>query len=300
MSLNDDCELQDLVKKTLEKSGSMSKIRAELRANVFLALEENGCLQNLKSKNIELENFAKKSDGILLLCLIREFLEYFGLSFTASVFDPELASYGIEYNCKDHSRLYDELNVTCSSSDGKKTPFLCQMLQIIRNMRNNLRTQTMNSLENLEENSHLHASKSTDTSTEYYPLQPLQSKNGKNTERSKERNLESENTIKPFTKINYDTKTNISPSQTFFGKEADLLKSSPLGDLPPLLSHSSSNKSSSNVHKASKQMYKLKAMLSDSPSSGNNCEISGSSVISDDEIYEDISEIDELFSKKDC
>lgn len=81
MSLNDDCELQDLVKKTLEKSGSMSKIRvsytylvfylhvyynisfktnilkniikdclfcnfqAELRANVFLALEENGCLQ---------------------------------------------------------------------------------------------------------------------------------------------------------------------------------------------------------------------------------------------------------------
>lgn len=67
MSLSEDCELQELVKQTLEKSGSMSKIRvsivhlpwqiffihykilfkfqAELRASVFLALEDSGCFQ---------------------------------------------------------------------------------------------------------------------------------------------------------------------------------------------------------------------------------------------------------------
>lgn len=46
--------------------------------------------------------------------------------------------------------LYFDFNINFVSRIGKKTPFLCQMLQIIRNMRNNLRTQTMNSLENLE------------------------------------------------------------------------------------------------------------------------------------------------------
>lgn len=69
MSLSEESELHDLVKQTLEKSGSMSKLRvriphlshfrnhfvfqfhrifvlqAELRASVFLALEENGCFE---------------------------------------------------------------------------------------------------------------------------------------------------------------------------------------------------------------------------------------------------------------
>lgn len=72
MSATEDCELHDLVKQTLEKTGSLSKIRvstfsfrikwklfrtsvsyyrfkcylqAELRAGIFMALEENGCFQ---------------------------------------------------------------------------------------------------------------------------------------------------------------------------------------------------------------------------------------------------------------
>lgn len=76
-------------------------------------------LQNLKTKNNLLQDLAKDSDGLLLLCLIREFLDYYGLSFTASVFDPELASYGIECDCKDYLKLGSQLKLTSENSDSK-------------------------------------------------------------------------------------------------------------------------------------------------------------------------------------
>lgn len=76
----------------------------------------------MKTQNISLQNFSKTTDGVLLLCLIREFLEYFGLSFTASVFDPELASYEIYCNCKDRSKLSDQLNVSTNTLEGQLTP----------------------------------------------------------------------------------------------------------------------------------------------------------------------------------
>lgn len=103
-----------------------------------MALEENGCfevsfssfaklywkkwwyfviLQNLKTKNNLLQELAKDSDGLLLLSLIREFLDYYGLSFTASVFDPELASYGIECDCKDYMKLGNQLKLTSDYSN---------------------------------------------------------------------------------------------------------------------------------------------------------------------------------------
>lgn len=75
-------------------------------------------LQNLKTKNNLLQELSKDSDGLLLLCLIREFLDYYGLSFTASVFDPELASYGIECDCKDYLKLGNQLKLT-ENSDSK-------------------------------------------------------------------------------------------------------------------------------------------------------------------------------------
>ena len=37
---DDDTELRDLVSYTLENSGILGKIKAQLRANVYLALEE--------------------------------------------------------------------------------------------------------------------------------------------------------------------------------------------------------------------------------------------------------------------
>nr|XP_037871797.1 centrosomal protein 43 isoform X2 [Bombyx mori] len=41
MAQSEDTELRDLVIEALEKNGSLAKIRALLRANVFLAFEED-------------------------------------------------------------------------------------------------------------------------------------------------------------------------------------------------------------------------------------------------------------------
>ena len=50
---DDDTELRDLVSYTLENSGILGKIKAQLRANVYLALEE---LMTLLSLFITLTN----------------------------------------------------------------------------------------------------------------------------------------------------------------------------------------------------------------------------------------------------
>ncbi|XP_065649037.1 centrosomal protein 43 isoform X5 [Hydra vulgaris] len=90
MSAEEDTELRDLVAETLERNGVLNKIRAELRANVFIALEEqNSNLQKKTVSNKELKAFLETNEGCQVFSLIREFLEFFHLDFTLAVFDPE-------------------------------------------------------------------------------------------------------------------------------------------------------------------------------------------------------------------
>ena len=89
-STEEDTELRDLVATTLENSGILGKIKAQLRANVYIALEEG---ENVKSKskliNQNLIDFLSTTNGRLVASLVREFLEFFDLDFTLAVFDPE-------------------------------------------------------------------------------------------------------------------------------------------------------------------------------------------------------------------
>ncbi|XP_073531575.1 centrosomal protein 43 [Phyllobates terribilis] len=84
----EDTELRDLLIHTLENNGVLNKIKAELRASVFLALEEQE-----ESKpaliNERLRQFLATSDGRLLACLLTDFLQHFHLDFTLAVLQPE-------------------------------------------------------------------------------------------------------------------------------------------------------------------------------------------------------------------
>ena len=54
----EDTELQDLVATTLSNAGILSKIKAQLRANVYVALEEgDGVKQKSKLVNNKLTDF---------------------------------------------------------------------------------------------------------------------------------------------------------------------------------------------------------------------------------------------------
>lgn len=273
MSLNEDCELQELVKQTLEKSGSMSKIRAELRASVFLALEENGCFQTFTSKNPDLQNFAKTSDGKLIIYLIKDFLDYFGLSFTMSVFEPELASYGIHCDYQDRIQLTNQLNITSDYTKGKEGPLLYCMLQKIRNFQNNISTLKSNSQKTETTSKHLNAETNSVSSVETENI------------RSPFSRLTSEN-------INADpNKTQLSSNvlqlQTVNEKNVSQSKNSlsSLEDLPPLTSQIGSVKNYlSPLSKSCKQINKLKAILKDTSSESNDT-YNLSAIFEDEQMY---------------
>lgn len=94
----EDTELRDLLVQTLENSGVLNRIKAELRAAVFLALEEQEKVENKSPLvNESLEKFLNTKDGHLVASLVAEFLQFFNLDFTLAVFQPETSTFqGLE------------------------------------------------------------------------------------------------------------------------------------------------------------------------------------------------------------
>lgn len=124
MSVVEDTELRDLVKQALEKSGVLPKIRAELRANVFLVLDQNS-LQDNKFRNEKLKKFMDTEDGVKSVKIIREFLEYFDLNFTAAVFDEEVLR-GRHYDYCGPSEFLEDFEHV---SEG---PVIAQLLSVVK------------------------------------------------------------------------------------------------------------------------------------------------------------------------
>ncbi|XP_014444735.1 FGFR1 oncogene partner isoform X1 [Tupaia chinensis] len=94
----EDTELRDLLVQTLENSGVLNRIKAELRAAVFLALEEQEKVENKTPLvNESLKKFLNTKDGCLVASLVVEFLQFFNLDFTLAVFQPETSTFqGLE------------------------------------------------------------------------------------------------------------------------------------------------------------------------------------------------------------
>lgn len=98
VAAEEDTELRDLLVQTLEGSGVLNRIKAELRAAVFLALEEQEKVENKTPLvNESLKKFLNTKDGRLVASLVAEFLQFFHLDFTLAVFQPEASTFqGLE------------------------------------------------------------------------------------------------------------------------------------------------------------------------------------------------------------
>ncbi|XP_023562266.1 FGFR1 oncogene partner isoform X3 [Octodon degus] len=93
VAAEEDTELRDLLVQTLENSGALNRIKAELRAAVFLALEEQEKVENKTPLvNESLKKFLNTKDGRLVASLVAEFLQFFNLDFTLAVFQPETST----------------------------------------------------------------------------------------------------------------------------------------------------------------------------------------------------------------
>lgn len=85
----EDTSLKEMVTKTLQNNGVLGKIQAQLRASVFLALEEE-----FKEKDVPLVSPSVKQllgtrEGALAAALVQDFLQSLNLDFSLSVFAPE-------------------------------------------------------------------------------------------------------------------------------------------------------------------------------------------------------------------
>ncbi|XP_033224471.1 uncharacterized protein LOC117177707 isoform X2 [Belonocnema kinseyi] len=94
ISMEEDTELRDLVVQTLENNGVLAKVR---NAEPLL--------------NKTVKQYLESSEGKLLFSLVREFLEYFELDYTISVYDPE-THFGKEYNYVGRNKLCEELGIS--------------------------------------------------------------------------------------------------------------------------------------------------------------------------------------------
>ncbi|XP_035278761.1 FGFR1 oncogene partner isoform X13 [Anguilla anguilla] len=122
----EDTELRDLLIQNLENNGVLNKIKAELRAAVFLALEEQDKVENKTPLvNESLKKCLNTKDGRLVASLITDFLQVFNLDFTLAVFQPEINSLnGLE----SREAVARELGVT-EQEGNRGTPLLLELVK---------------------------------------------------------------------------------------------------------------------------------------------------------------------------
>ncbi|XP_061714222.1 dentin sialophosphoprotein-like [Cydia pomonella] len=128
MAQAEDTELRDLVLEALEKNGSLAKIRALLRANIFLAFEDD--CENMK-QNVNLDNILKIPEGVLALSIVHEFLEFCNLKNTLFVYMSE-SRQGTEYMYEGRNILVDRLQFLNGNHDSKEPVLVTFVKNILR------------------------------------------------------------------------------------------------------------------------------------------------------------------------
>ena len=126
--VEDETELRDLVTASLQTSGVLGKIKAQLRSNVYLAIEGDSELKK-KSRHVnqKLDKFSATSEGRLALQVIRALLGFFGLDYTWMVFEPE-ALEGRNVTTRDRDKLVE--NVGFADTVNEEYPLMSEVIRL--------------------------------------------------------------------------------------------------------------------------------------------------------------------------
>ncbi|XP_032515482.2 type-2 histone deacetylase 1-like [Danaus plexippus] len=127
MAQNEDTELRDLVLDALEKNGSLAKIRALLRANLFLVFEDECHIK----QNEALDKILNLPEGKLCFSIVHEFLEFCNLRNTLFVYKSETRQ-GNEYEYQNENILREKLYL--SKCDDVKEPILLSLIKRTLNL----------------------------------------------------------------------------------------------------------------------------------------------------------------------
>lgn len=115
-------DLKELIIQTLDAQGVLDKIRAQLRLQVFKAVQnDEGKMQNDNSKPVKI---AQSPDGILAAALLRDFLECYKMKYSLNVLIPE---FHLPQNQDVRAFLTKELKFTPETGE----PFLTFMTKFL-------------------------------------------------------------------------------------------------------------------------------------------------------------------------
>ena len=141
----EELELKDMVTKTLEAQGTLNQLRAQLRAAVIQAMDQ----ENLKEKR------ASRESSTLLLGLVHDYLRTTSCTSTLSVFEPECNSGSAFLSRKELTSALDL--PSNSDSESNATPLLATLLQQYQQRQQQqpqLPTVTLNTGTEMEEELH--------------------------------------------------------------------------------------------------------------------------------------------------
>ena len=92
-------DLKNIVIQNLEQEGTLGSLRAQLRSQVFKAIEDYSDpkadpAQEKKMANKAAGAIHEDEDSKLIALMIREYLEHYKMDYTLSVYLPEIAMQG--------------------------------------------------------------------------------------------------------------------------------------------------------------------------------------------------------------
>lgn len=124
MSVDEDTELRDMVIEQLDANGVLGKLKAMLRAHVFLTLEHP---ENVKKPNNDLlRKSLATNEGRLMAALVLEYLHFFNLEFTVMTFKPEAGLDDSASLARDE--LSRQLDIV-ESEQSPAHPLLCELIK---------------------------------------------------------------------------------------------------------------------------------------------------------------------------
>ena len=125
-------DLKNLVIQTLEEEGTLGNLRAQLRARVFKAIEKNAEPAAKQAAGFQWQNPAaqkvhESEESKLVAQLIKDYLEFYRMDYTLSVYSPEIALQGQEQPSRDELSRRAGIN-----SISQREPLLVQMLKQVK------------------------------------------------------------------------------------------------------------------------------------------------------------------------
>ena len=124
-------DLKNVVIQTLEDEGTLGQLRAQLRARVFKAIEKNAEPAAKQAAGFQWQNPAAQKvheteEARLVAHMIKEYLDFYRMEYTLSVYVPEAALSNQE------SLSREELQRKAGLQSQTQTPLLVQMLKQLK------------------------------------------------------------------------------------------------------------------------------------------------------------------------